>query len=402
MVFSDRMVPEVYQTFWAAMARGEFITDAAAEAGTYRRKGAGWLAAAGGVRPRRGRDLKRRCLTLTEREEIAMGRARGDSVRKVAEVIGRSPSTVSRELRRNSDGLGRYRATSAHALAYDRASRPKPAKLLTNLVLRGMVEADLAKKYSPEQIAGRLKVEFPDQPEMQVSTETIYQSLYVQSRGALKRDLTRCLRTGRAVRKPCRKPGQRKNRIPNMINISERPAEADDRAVPGHWEGDLIIGRKNLSAIGTLVERTTNYTMLLHLPDGYTPELVRDALAAKIKTLPEVLCASLTWDQGPEMGKWKQVAVDADIDIFFCDPHAPWQRATNENTNGLLRQYFPKSSDLSAHSNESSRQDIQCGRTRYSTSSPSGNGKMIVLTSSWWFFRYQCRVRSTRGAACSQ
>ena len=350
MVFSDRMVPEVYQTFWAAMARGEFITDAAAEAGTYRRKGAGWLAAAGGVRPRRGRDLKRRCLTLTEREEIALGRARGDSVRKVAELIGRSPSTVSRELRRNSDGLGRYRATSAHALAYDRASRPKPAKLLTNLVLRGKVEADLAKKYSPEQIAGRLKVEFPDQPEMQVSTETLYQSLYVQSRGALKRDLTRCLRTGRAVRKPCRKPGQRKNRIPNMINISERPAEADDRAVPGHWEGDLIIGRKNLSAIGTLVERTTNYTMLLHLPDGYTPELVRDALAAKIKTLPEVLRASLTWDQGPEMGKWKQVAVDADIDIFFCDPHAPWQRATNENTNGLLRQYFPKSSDLSAHS----------------------------------------------------
>jgi IS30 family transposase len=330
------MVPEVYQTFWAAMARGEFITDAAAEAGTYRRKGAGWLAAAGGVRPRRGRDLKRRCLTLTEREEIALGRARGDSVRKVAELIGRSPSTVSRELRRNSDGLGRYRATSAHALAYDRASRPKPAKLLTNLVLRGKVEADLAKKYSPEQIAGRLKVEFPHQPEMQVSTETLYQSLYVQTRGALKRDLTRCLRTGRAVRKPCRKPGQRKNRIPNMINISERPAEADDRAVPGHWEGDLIIGRKNLSAIGTLVERTTNYTMLLHLPEGYTPELVRDALAAKIKTLPEVLRTSLTWDQGPEMGKWKQVAVDADIDIYFCDPHAPWQRATNENTVSLV------------------------------------------------------------------
>jgi IS30 family transposase len=192
------------------------------------------------VRPRRGRDLKRRCLTLLEREEIALGRARGDSVRKVAELIGRSPSTVSRELRRNSDGLGHYRATSAHALAYDRASRPKPAKLLTNLVLRGKVEADLAKKYSPEQIAGRLKVEFPDQPEMQVSTETLYQSLYVQSRGALKRDLTRCLRTGRAVRKPCRKPGQRKNRIPNMINISERPAEANDRAVPGHWEGDLV------------------------------------------------------------------------------------------------------------------------------------------------------------------
>ena len=175
----------------------------------------------------------------------------------------------------------------------------------------------------PEQICGRLKVDYADQLEMQVSTETIYQSLYVQSRGALKQNLTRCLRTGRAVRRPSRKVGQRKNRIPNMINVSERPAEADDRAVPSHWEGDLIIGRKNLSAIGTLVERTSNYSMLLHLPDGYTPELVRDALAAKIETLPEVLRASLTWDQGPEMGHWKQVAADADIDIFFCDPTHP-------------------------------------------------------------------------------
>ena len=270
MRFSYRMVPEVYQVFWAGMAAGEFINDAAVAAGSYRKQGSRWLAAVGGVRPRRGRSLKGRCLTLAQREEIALGRARGDSIRAIAAIIGRSPSTVSRELRRNADGLGRYRATSAHALAYHRASRPKPAKLLTNLGLRGMVEADLAKKYSPEQIAGRLKVDFPDQPEMQVSTETIYQSLYVQSRGALKRDLTRYLRTGRAVRRPSRKVGQRKNRIPNMINIAERPAEADDRAVPGHWEGDLIIGRKNLSAIGTLVERTTNYTMLLHLPDGYT------------------------------------------------------------------------------------------------------------------------------------
>jgi transposase, IS30 family len=348
--FSYRMVPEVYQVFWTAMAAGEFINDAAIAAGSYRKQGTRWLAAAGGERPHRGRGLKGRCLTLAQREEIALGRARGDSIRAIAGFLGRSPSTVSRELLRNADGLGRYRATTAHALAYHRASRPKPGKLVTNPVLRGKVEADLAKTYSPEQIAGRLKVEFPDQPEMQVSTETIYQSLYVQSRGALKRELTRYLRTGRAVRRPSRKVGQRNNRIPNMINIAERPAEAEDRAVPGHWEGDLIIGRKNLSAIGTLVERTTNYTMLLHLPDGYTPELVRDGLAAKIKTLPDVLRASLTWDQGPEMGKWKQVAIDADIDIYFCDPHAPWQRATNENTNGLLRQYFPKSSDLSAHS----------------------------------------------------
>jgi transposase, IS30 family len=196
-------------------------------------KAAAGLAAVGGVRPRRGRNLKGRCLTLPQRGEIALGRARGDSIRAIAGLLGRSPSTVSRELRRNADRLGGYRATSAHALAYHRASRPKPAKLLSNLRLRSMVAADLAKKYSPEQIAGRLKV---DQPEMQVSTETIYQSLYVQSRGALKRDLTRYLRTGRAVRRPSRKVGQRKNRIPNMINIAERPAEADDRAVPGHWE----------------------------------------------------------------------------------------------------------------------------------------------------------------------
>ena len=225
--------------FWAGMAAGEFITDAAIAAGTYRKKGARWLAEAGGVRPRRGRDLKGRCLTLAEREEIGLARARGESMRDIAGSLGRSSSTISRELSRNADGLGCYRATSAHSLAYARASRPKPAKLATNLRLRGIVEADLAKKYSPEQIAGRLQVEFPDQPEMQVSTETIYQSLYVQSRGALKRDLTRYLRTGRAVRKPCRKPGQRKNRIPNMINVSERPAEADDRAVPGHYGGRL-------------------------------------------------------------------------------------------------------------------------------------------------------------------
>jgi transposase, IS30 family len=230
MRFSYRMVPEVYQVFWAGMAAGEFINDAAVAAGSYRKQGTRWLAAAGGVRPRRGRGLKGRCLTLAQREEIALGRARGDSIRAIVGLLGRSPSTVSRELRRNADGLGRYRATIAHALAYHRACRPKPARLVQNLELRGKVEADLAKKYSPEQIAGRLKVEFPDQPEMQVSTETIYQSLYVQ--GALKHQLTRCLRTGRAVRRPSRKVGQRKNRIPNMINIAERPAEAEDRPCP--------------------------------------------------------------------------------------------------------------------------------------------------------------------------
>jgi IS30 family transposase len=242
------MLTEVVQQFWAAMARGEFITGAAAEAGTYRKKAARWLAAEGGVRPRRGRDLKGRCLTFSEREEIAVARAGGESMRSIARRLGRSPSTISRELRRNGGGAGCYRATSAHALAYERASRPKPSKLAVNLALRKHVERDLQKLYSPEQIVGRLRRKFPENAEMWVSHETIYQSLYVQSRGALRRDLTKCLRTGRALRRPCRQAGQRRNRIPDMINISERPAEAEDRAVPGHWEGDLIIGKNNATA----------------------------------------------------------------------------------------------------------------------------------------------------------
>jgi IS30 family transposase len=348
--FSDRMLPEMVQAFWAAMARGEFVTAAAAEAGTYREKGTRWLIAENGIRPRRGRDLKGRCLTFAEREEIALGRAGGESMRIIAARRGRSPSTISRELTRNASGARGYRATSAHALAYHRASRPKPAKLAVNQKLRRRVEEDLRRRYSPEQIAGRLRRLFPDDPEMRVSPETIYQSLYVQSRGALRRDLTKCLRTGRALRRPCRQANRRRNQIPDMINITERPAQADDRAVPGHWEGDLIIGKGNQTAIGTLVERTTGYTMLVHLPDGYAAEQVRDALTEKIKTIPDILRASLTWDQGIEMRDWQHVSVAADIDIYFCDPHSPWQRATSENTNGLLRQYLPKGTDLSVHS----------------------------------------------------
>ena len=348
--FRNHMISENVQVFWAALQRGEFITDAAEAAGTYRKQGTRWVIASGGVRPRRGRNLKGRCLTFAEREEISLRRAAGASVRTIASRLGRSSATISRELRRNAEPGGGYRALSAHAAAWVRASRPKPAKLASNVVLRAKVERDLEKKYSPEQIAGRLRVEFPDDPEMWVSHETIYQSLYVQTRGALRRELTKCLRTGRALRHPSRKPGQRKNRIPEMVNISQRPAEAEDRAVPGHWEGDLIIGKLNQSAIGTLVERSTGYTMLVHLPNGYKPEQVAPALAAKIQTLPEAVRQSLTWDQGPEMRHWKQVRVAADIAIFFCDPHAPWQRGPNENTNGLLRQYFPKGSDLSVHS----------------------------------------------------
>jgi transposase, IS30 family len=347
VMFNTRMRPEIVQPFWAALQAGEFITAAAEGVGTYRVKGRRWIRAENGIRPRRGRDLKGRCLTFSEREEIALGRARGESLRVIARRLGRATSTVSRELSRNRDRGGEYRATVAHALAWQRAARPKPAKLLDNQRLREIVERLLERRYSPEQIAGRLRVQFPDDPEMWVSTETIYQSLYVTSRGALRRELTKCLRTGRALRHPGRKPGQR-NGARDMINIAQRPQEADDRAIPGHWEGDLMIGKANKTAIGTLVERSTGYAMLVHLPDGYKPEQVAPALAAKIKTLPETLRRSLTWDQGPEMRDWKQVRVDAGIDIYFCDPNSPWQSGTNENTNGLLRQYFPKSTDLAA------------------------------------------------------
>ena len=346
MLFSSRMVSEVVQPFWAAVQRGEFITEAAESVGSYREMGGRWIAAAGGVRPRRGRDLQGRYLSFSEREEIAVGRAAGESVRSIARRLGRSPATVSRELRRNADRRGEYRATTAHARAWERASRPKPAKLVVNGRLRAIVQRDLERKYSPEQIAGRLRRAFPDEPEMWVSTETIYQSLYVTSRGALRRELTKCLRTGRSLRKPGPRAVAR-NRARDMINIAQRPQEADDRAVPGHWEGDLLIGKNNKTAIATLVERSTGYALLVALPDGYKPEQVAPALAAKIKTLPDSLRRTLTWDQGPEMRDWKQIRVDAGIEIFFCDPHAPWQRGTNENTNGLLRQYFPKGTDFS-------------------------------------------------------
>ncbi|MGO9901382.1 MAG: IS30 family transposase [Solirubrobacteraceae bacterium] len=343
------MLPEVMDTFWGALERGETVTDAAKAVGTYRIAGRRWITACSGIRPRRGRNLKGRCLTFAEREEIAQGAASGESMRATARRLGRSPSTISRERARNADRCGEYRPSRAHARAWQRAARPKPAKLAVNLQLREFVEAGLRHKYSPEQIAGRLRISYPEDPEMWVSTETIYQSLYVTSRGALKRELTACLRTGRTLRKPGRQTGQRRNRIPDMVNIAERPQEADDRAVPGHWEGDLIIGKNNKTAIGTLVERSTGYALLVHLPDGYKPDQVAPALAAKIKTLPDSLRRSLTWDQGIEMRDWKDIQIATDLAIYFCDPHAPWQRGSNENTNGLLRQYFPKGTDLSIH-----------------------------------------------------
>jgi transposase, IS30 family len=293
-----------------------------------------------------------RYLSLAEREEIAVGLAVGRSLRSIAGELGRSPSTVSREIRRNRElhWPRRYRATLAQARAEETARRPKQAKLAGCAGLRCEVQERLRRRWSPEQISRRLREDFPGDPEMWVSHETIYRALYVQGRGALRRELARCLRTGRAVRKPRRRADQRQVRIKDRVMISERPPEAADRAVPGHWEGDLIIGADGRSAIGTLVERGSRFTMLLHLPDGHGAEPVRDAIAVEIATLPAQLRRSLTWDQGVEMARHAEIRTAADLPIYFCDPASPWQRGTNENTNGLLRQYFPKGTDLAVHS----------------------------------------------------
>ena len=270
-------------------------------------------------------------------------------MREIARELGRPASTVSREVARNSSGSGSYRATAAQHRAEVRARRPKEAKLAGSGELRGWVQDKLRKRWSPEQVSARLAAEFPDRPEMRVSHETIYQALYVQGRGALRRELAASLRTGRALRKPRRKEGERRGRIKDMVNISERPAEAADRAVPGHWEGDLLMGAAGKSAAGTLVERTTRFTMLVPLPGGHDAAAVAAALTPVIAGLPDAVRRSLTWDQGWEMKFHGRIAVAADVEIFFCDPHSPWQRGSNENTNGLLRQYFPKGTSLAGY-----------------------------------------------------
>jgi transposase, IS30 family len=293
-----------------------------------------------------------RFLSLDERLAIADGLVNKQTLTQIAADIGRDRATVSREVRAHSVA-GVYLPHQAHRDAAAARARPKVSKLVANTALRAQVEQGLERKLSPEQISNRLRREFPDDESMRVSHETIYQALYFQARGGLKREVQSALRTGRTRRKPQRRADQRTHRfIDPMVMISERPAEVEDRAVPGHWEGDLILGAGNQSAIGTLVERTTRYTMLLHLPDGHDAEKVRDALVATIGTLPEHLRGSLTWDQGAEMARHKSFAVATDMAVYFCDPASPWQRGTNENTNGLLRQYFPKGTDLSVHGPE--------------------------------------------------
>jgi IS30 family transposase len=290
-----------------------------------------------------------RRLSLAEREEISVGLQLGDSMTSIAGRLGRAPSTISREVASNG-GAEQYRAWRANETAYERARRPKTPKLACGR-LAAQVAEWLGELWSPEEIARRLRLEFPDDPMMQVSHETIYQSLFVQGRGELRRELHRCLRTGRAHRRSRGRLDAR-GRLPGMVMISERPAEVADRAVPGHWEGDLIMGKANLSAVGTLVERATRFVLLLHLPDGHGAESVRQAMTAAIKTLPAELARSITWDQGSEMAQHARFTVDTGVQIYFCDPHSPWQRGSNENTNGLLRQYMPKGTDLSLHSAE--------------------------------------------------
>jgi IS30 family transposase len=285
-----------------------------------------------------------RNLSLDEREEISRGLVAGDSVRVIAQRLRRAPSSVSREVERNG-GRSRYRAGAADRRADRRACRPKAAKLARNHNLRRKVEAKLERRWSPVQISKWLARTYPDDPELQVSHETIYLSLFVQGRGALRKELTQSLRSGRVRRRPKRRV---RGAFPNMVMISERPAEAKDRAVPGHWEGDLIMGSDN-SAIGTLVERSTRYAMLMKL-EHHTAEAVRSAMAKAIRSLPTELKRSITWDQGAEMAEHARFRVETGVQIYFCDPASPWQRGTNENTNGLLRQYFPKGTDLSVHS----------------------------------------------------
>jgi IS30 family transposase len=340
---------EVQRRFWRLIGMGWSTDNASGAVGIERSTGLRWFTEAGGMPPIKLADPSGRYLSFSEREEIALGRAAGRGVRQIARQLGRSPSTVSRELARGCltrRPRGRYKATVAQARADARARRPKPSKLAGNHLLQAHVQQQLLQGWSPEQIAGRLAEQFPDDERMRISHEAVYQALFVQGRGGLRRELTACLRTGRALRRPQRRADGRRERIKDKVLISERPAEADDRAVPGHWEGDLILGAGGISAIGTLVERSTRFVLLLHLPDDHRAETVRDAIIDKITTLPVALRRSLTWDQGIELARHTEITIAADLPVYFCDPHSPWQRGTNENTNGLLRQYFPKGADL--------------------------------------------------------
>ena len=346
--FRYRRFSEAEQAeIWRLVASGARYVDVALALDTTRQGVRALLGRTGGVRPR-PRQRSPRHLSAPEREEISRALLSGSSLRGIAARLGRAPSTVVREVRRNG-GRGAYRALHAERAALDRGQRPKAAKLVRDGRLRAEVERRLAWRWSPQQIAASLVRDYPDEPAMRISHEAIYQSLFIQTRGALRRELTRYLRRPRTQRRTAQRLDDR-GRLRDMINISQRPAEVADRAVPGHWEGDLLIGGGRQSAIGTLVERGTRFVLLVALPDGRSAPAVRDALTRCIQTLPAQLRRSLTWDQGRELAEHVRFTVDTGVQVYFCDPHSPWQRGSNENTNGLLRQYFPKGADLSRFS----------------------------------------------------
>jgi IS30 family transposase len=341
---SQANLSEIERLIWG----GETFETAAAAVGCSTKSIQRFLALSGGLK-RRVKERSALRLSLAEREELSRGLVAGDSLRRIARRLGRAPSTISRDVAWS--GRGGYRAWRADSGAIERGRRPKPAKLAVDSRLRRAVERGLRADWSPQQIAARLISEYPEDMTMRVSHETIYRTLFVQARGALRKELTVCLRTGRTQRRPHMRTEQSgAGRLRNMILISDRPPEAEDRAVPGHWEGDLIIGKGARSAIGTLVERSSRYVILLHLPHGRTAEDVRAALTRQISKLPAELRRTLTWDQGKEMADHVRFATDTNMQVYFCDPHSPWQRGSNENTNGLLRQYFPKNTDLRLHS----------------------------------------------------
>lgn len=336
---------EIERLIWG----GETFAAAAAAVGCSTKSIQRFLALIGGVK-RRVKERSGLRLSLAEREELSRGLVGGDSLRRIATRLGRAPSTISREVGWNGARKD-YRAWRADREAVRRGRRPKPSKLAVDSRLCREVERGLRAEWSPQQIAARLIRDYPADMTMRVSHETIYRTLFIQARGALRKELTACLRTGRAQRRPHMRTEQSgAGRLRNMILISDRPPEAEDRAVPGHWEGDLLIGRGARSAIGTLVERSSRYVILLHLPHGRTAEDVRAALTRQVSKLPAELRRTLTWDQGKEMAAHVRFATDTRMQVYFCNPHSPWQRGSNENTNGLLRQYFPKNTDLSLHS----------------------------------------------------
>lgn len=359
-------------TFWGRIRAGDSTERASITAGFDSSHGDGLFAHAGGMTPKRVREIHPRYLSIRERERILMGVTRGDSIRQIARDLGRSPATIWNELRRNRGRRPKYRPryrtrppqstdwyspSHAQRRAELRLARPKPQKLELNPRLGFVVFARLQLGHSPVQIMQRLRMDFPDDPSMQVSHEAIYRSIYVQGNGELRKELAGCLRSGRARRVPRERARRqrtehRPGKIPGMVMISERPAEVLDRAVPGHWEGDLIIGKNNASQIGTLVERSTRFVILLHLPERREAVTVANAMVREMGHLPDHLRRSITWDQGHEMADHARLARELDLrdGVYFCDPHSPWQRGTNENTNGLLRQYFPKGTDLSGHS----------------------------------------------------